>query len=58
VTAIIIANIPKDAFKYIKSLNNGFNIMEKLKEIYKGNKSTDIQFIVERLYPLKIKNCS
>jgi hypothetical protein len=32
--------------------------MEKLKEIYKGNKSTDIQFIVERLYPLKIKNCS
>ncbi|KAG4086553.1 hypothetical protein H8356DRAFT_1372969 [Neocallimastix lanati (nom. inval.)] len=43
-TAIIIANIPKDALRCFKNLNNAFEIMENFKEIYKGNDSAYIQF--------------
>ncbi|KAG4102656.1 hypothetical protein H8356DRAFT_1324587 [Neocallimastix lanati (nom. inval.)] len=37
--AIIISNVPKDVLKHIKNFQTVFDIMAKLKEIYKGSEN-------------------
>ncbi|KAG4102132.1 hypothetical protein H8356DRAFT_1073872 [Neocallimastix lanati (nom. inval.)] len=55
--AITIINsiVPMDALKHIKNLQTAFDIMTKLKEIYKGSKNADVYLLMNKLYSLKAK---
>jgi len=55
---IICNNVTNEAIKYIKGLRTAFEIIEKLKAIYKGNKSADIHLLIEKFYTLKAKDIS
>jgi hypothetical protein len=47
-----------EAIKHIKGLRTAFEIIEKLKIIYKGNEFVDIHFLIGKLYTLKAKGIS
>ena len=55
---IICNNVTNEAIKHIKGLRTAFEIIEKLKAIYKGNESADIHLLIEKLYTLKAKDIS
>jgi len=55
---IICNNVINEAIKHIKGLRTAFEIIEKLKIIYKGNEFVDIHFLIGKLYTLKAKGIS
>ncbi|ORX44816.1 hypothetical protein BCR36DRAFT_121409 [Piromyces finnis] len=54
--SIISTNVSRECLEHIKTLDTAFEIMQKLKTLYQGSESSDIQHWMKKLYSLKAKS--
>ena len=53
---IISTNVSYEVIEKIKGLKTAFAIMEKIKNIYGKKKSSDVQFLLKKMYSIHAKN--
>jgi len=53
---LLSMHLNKDELKHIENLQNTFDIIAILKELYNGSENADVQLLMVKLYSLKTKS--